>query len=144
MGLRGKATGLVFSNFDRRHHVKTKEWAKRFIQSTGNQPKKPEFFMYFSAAVDTAYSQKSPDTIAMSFLGITNKGKCIVLDEKVYNNAEIGVPLAPSDTVQNLIDFLDRNRKEWDCQEMRSWTTPIRQPCRSGTNTSAGMDACTR
>lgn len=113
MGLRGKATGLVFSNFDRRHHVKTKEWAKQFIQSTENQPKKPEFFMYFSAAVDTAYSQKSPDTIAMSFLGITNKGKCIVLDEKVYNNAEIGVPLAPSDTVQNLIDFLDRNRKEW-------------------------------
>ena len=69
--------------------------------------------MYFSAAVDTSYSQKSPDTIAMSFLGITNKGRCIVLAEKVYNNATLEVPLAPSDTVQNLVDFLDRNKKEW-------------------------------
>ena len=85
-GLRGKATGLVFSNFDRKHHVKTKEWAKQFLRSSGGK----EFFMYFSAAVDTSYSQKSPDTIAMSFLGITNKGRCIVLSERVYNNAELG------------------------------------------------------
>lgn len=49
----------------------------------------------------------------MSFLGITNKGRCIVLDERVYNNAQLAVPIAPSDTVKNLIDFLDRNRKEW-------------------------------
>lgn len=110
-GLRGKATGLVFSNFDRAHHVRTKEWAKQFAQSP--EGKKKEFFMWLSAAVDTSYSQKSPDTIAFSFLGITNKGKCIVLDEKVYSNAELDTPLAPSDTVKNLIDFLDRNRKEW-------------------------------
>lgn len=110
-GLRGKATGLVFSNFDRAHHVRTKEWAKQFVQNP--EGKKKEFFMWLSAAVDTSYSQKSPDTIAFSFLGITNKGKCIVLDEKVYSNAELDTPLAPSDTVKNLIDFLDRNRKEW-------------------------------
>ena len=110
-GLRGKATGLVFSNFDCAHHVRTKEWAKQFVQNP--EEKKKEFFMWLSAAVDTSYSQKSPDTIAFSFLGITNKGKCIVLDEKVYSNAELDTPLAPSDTVKNLIDFLDRNRKEW-------------------------------
>lgn len=111
-GLRGKATGLVFSNFSRARHVKTKEWAKQFVQVSGTT-KKNEFFMWFSAAVDTSYSQKSPDTIAFSFLGITNKGKCVVLDEKVYSNAELDTPLAPSDTVKNLIDFLDRNKKEW-------------------------------
>ncbi|MDO5547943.1 MAG: terminase, partial [Eubacteriales bacterium] len=72
-----------------------------------------EQFIRFSAAIDTAYSQKSPDTIAMSFLGITNRGRCIVLDERVYNNAELQTPIAPSDTVRNLIDFLDRNRKIW-------------------------------
>lgn len=111
-GLRGKATGLVFSNFSRARHVKTKEWVKQFVQVPGTT-KKNEFFMWFSAAVDTSYSQKSPDTIAFSFLGITNKGKCVVLDEKVYSNAELDTPLAPSDTVKNLIDFLDRNKKEW-------------------------------
>ena len=111
-GLRGKATGLVFSNFNRAHHVKTKEWAKQFVQIPGTAKKK-EFFMWFSAAVDTSYSQKSPDTIAFSFLGITNKGKCVVLDEKVYSNAELDTPLAPSDTVKNLVDFLDRNKNEW-------------------------------
>lgn len=111
LGLRGKATGLVFSNFDRSRHVRTKEWAKQFVPDrTG---KKKEFFWDFSAAVDTSYSQKSPDTIAFSFLGITNKGRLVVLDERVYSNAEISTPLAPSDTVKNLIDFLDRNRKEW-------------------------------
>ena len=49
----------------------------------------------------------------MSFSGITNKGRYILLDEKVYNNKEIGVPLAPSDTAINYVDFLERNRKEW-------------------------------
>lgn len=112
LGLRGKATGLVFSNFDRKHHVRSKVWAKQFVQKPG-EAKKKEFFMYFSAAVDTSYSQKSPDTIAFSFLGITNFGKCIVLDEKVYSNADLNVPLAPSDTVKNLVEFLERNRKEW-------------------------------
>lgn len=112
LGLRGKATGLVFSNFDRDHHVVSKEWAKQFVQIPGEE-KKTEFFMYFSAGIDTSYSQKSPDTIAMSFIGITNKGRCIVLDEKVYNNADLEKPLAPSDTVINLVDFLEQNRKEW-------------------------------
>ena len=111
-GLRGKATGLVFSNFDRKHHVRSKVWAKQFVQKPG-EAKKKEFFMYFSAAVDTSYSQKSPDTIAFSFLGITNLGKCVVLDEKVYSNADLNVPLAPSDTVKNLVAFLERNRQEW-------------------------------
>ena len=111
LGLRGKATGLVFSNFDRSRHVRTKGWAKQFVPDrTG---KKKEFFWDFSAAVDTSYSQKSPDTIAFSFLGVTNKGRLVILDERVYSNAEINTPLAPSDTVKNLVDFLDRNRKEW-------------------------------
>ena len=41
-----------------------------------------EYFIIFTSGLDTAYSTKSPDTIAMSFMGITNKGKLIVLDEK--------------------------------------------------------------
>lgn len=109
LGLRGRATGLVFSNFERARHIKTKEWAKQFL----NSDRKSEHFIQFTAGLDTAYSQKSPDTIAMTFFGITNKGKCIQLDERVYNNAELQTPIAPSDTVRNFIDFLDRNRDEW-------------------------------
>ena len=111
-GLRGRATGLVFCNFDRKMHVKDAAWAKQFVRDERRLEQK-EFFLYFSCGVDTAYSQQSPDTIALAFLGITNKGRCVVLSEKVYNNAELGTPLAPSDTVKNLLDFLERNRKAW-------------------------------
>lgn len=109
-GLRGRATGLVFSNFDRKRHVRSREWAKQFIQKDRNQE---EYFVIFTSGLDTAYSTESPDTIAMSFSGITNKGRHVLLDEKVYNNASLEIPIAPSDTVVNYIDFLERNRKEW-------------------------------
>ena len=123
-GLRGKSTGLVFINFDRRKHCITKEEAKQYIKKLEEvvvqlttKPKtirqSGEYFEIFTAALDTAYSSLSPDTIAMSFAGITNKGKYILLDERVYNNANLDEPLAPSDTVKNFIDFLERNRKEW-------------------------------
>ena len=111
LGLRGKATGLVFSNFCNRH-ILTKEQAKEYIRCEVDVTQ-DEYFIIFTSGLDTAYSTKSPDTIAMSFMGITNKGKLIVLDEKVYNNAELDIPIAPSDTVRNYIDFLERNRKEW-------------------------------
>lgn len=112
LGLRGRATGLVFPNFDRQRHVITAATARQFVRHRQDKSQ-PEYFIQFSAGLDTAYSQKSPDTIAMSFLGITNLGRCILLDERVYNNAALGVPLAPSDTVQRLVDFLERNRETW-------------------------------
>jgi PBSX family phage terminase large subunit len=111
-GLRGKATGLIFPNFDRNIHVKNKEWAKQFVHNPRDREQK-EYFIQFTAGLDTSYSQQSPDTIAMTFGGITNKGKYILLDEKVYNNSTLNEPIAPSDTVTNFIDFLERNRKEW-------------------------------
>ncbi len=112
LGLRGRATGLVFSNFSRRRHVVTKEYAKTFIRDKSNK-NQTEWFEWFTSGLDTAYSTESPDTIAMSFIGITNRGKLFVLDEKVYNNANLENPIAPSDTVVNYIAFLERNRKEW-------------------------------
>ena len=101
LGLRGKATGLVFSNFDRNKHVITKEEAAK------------KKYIMFTCGLDTAYSSNSADTIAMTFVGITNKHECILLDERVYNNRDLENPIAPSDTVDNLIAFLERNRKEW-------------------------------
>lgn len=109
-GLRGRATGLVFSNFERKRHTVTAEYARQFIRQSNQQE---EYFNQFSAGLDTSYSQKSPDTIAMSFIGITNKGRCFLLAEQVYNNAELHTPLAPSDTVVRFIAFLEKCRAEW-------------------------------
>ncbi|MDO4974969.1 MAG: terminase [Alphaproteobacteria bacterium] len=100
LGLRGRATGLVFSNFTK-DNIKNTEYFKSLK------------FKYFTCGVDTAYSQKSPDTIAMIFGGITDKGMFCVLDEEIYNNADLENPLAPSDVIRRLYDFLERNRKAW-------------------------------
>lgn len=106
-GLRGRSTGLVFSNFERKRHVMSEAQLRAQMEKNG------ERFVDFTAGLDTAYSQKSPDTIAITFFGITNQRRLIQLDERKYNNAELGVPLAPSDTVRNTLDFLERNREKW-------------------------------
>lgn len=106
-GLRGRATGLVFSGFDYKRHVIPAAQAEQYLQKQG------EHFIQFSAGLDTAYSQKSPDTIAMSFLGITDRGRCVLLGERVFNNAALHTPLAPSDTVVQFIDFLEEMREQW-------------------------------
>lgn len=105
-GLRGRSTGLVFSNF-------TKENIITSAEAHGYE------FQRFIIGVDTAYSQKSPDTISLIFQGITDPEKAgeasvlITLAEEVYNNADRSVPIAPSDTVQKIIDFAEKNRIAW-------------------------------
>ena len=106
-GLRGKATGLIFPNFDRKKHVVSRKWLKRQVEDGKVK------FKRFTAGLDTSYSSKSPDTIAMIFQGITEDRKLITLEEKVYNNAKLDIPLAPSDTAVKFIDFLEYCRKEW-------------------------------
>lgn len=128
-GLRGRATGLIFPNFDRRKHVVTKAWVRQQVKDGKIKFKK------FSAGLDTAYSSKSPDTISMIFQGITEDRKLITIEEEVYNNAERETPLAPSDTSVKFVQFLEHCRKEWglsrnvyiDCAdqatitELRKW-----------------------
>lgn len=106
-GLRGKATGLVFPNFDRKKHVVTAEWVRQQVKDGKIKFKK------FTAGLDTSYSSKSPDTISMIFQGITEDRKLITLAEKVYNNAELNQPLAPSDTAVKFVQFLESCRKNW-------------------------------
>lgn len=106
-GLRGKATGLVFPNFDRKKHTVAKAWVKGQVEAGKIK------FRKFSCGLDTSYSAKSPDTIAMLFQGITEDRKLITLEEKVYSNAELDQPLAPSDTAVKFVEFLERCRKEW-------------------------------
>ena len=106
-GLRGKATGLIFPNFDRKKHVVTAAWVKKQVDAGKLKFKK------FTAGLDTSYSSKSPDTIAMIFQGITEDRKLITLAEKVYSNASLDTPLAPSDTAVKFLAFLEQCRKDW-------------------------------
>lgn len=106
-GLRGKATGLIFPNFDRKRHVVTSAWVKQQVKEGKIRFKK------FTAGMDTSYSAKSPDTISTIFQGITFDRKLITLAEKVYSNADLDQPLAPSDTAVKFVEFLEPCRKEW-------------------------------
>jgi len=101
LGLRGRATGLIFSNFERKNNVITKDKAKgmKFVQ--------------FTAGLDTAYSQNSPDTFAFTFSGITANKELVLLNEEVYNNKDLDIPLAPSDIAPKFVKFLEKNRKDW-------------------------------
>lgn len=113
LGLRGRTSGLVFNNFDRATHLIQESEAKDLIRDYRKKNTQREYFIKFSSGLDTAYSSKSADTIAMSYIGITNLGRCILLEEKIYNNRDLSEPIAPSDTVVNYIDFLNRCRDKW-------------------------------
>lgn len=106
-GLRGKATGLIFPNFDRKRHVVSAAWVQQQIREGKIRIKK------FTAGLDTAYSAKSSDTISMLYQGITDNRMLITLAERVYNNADLSEPLAPSDTAVKFVDFLEFCRKDW-------------------------------
>lgn len=106
-GLRGRATGLVFPVFDEKTMIVTPEWIKAEMKSGRIK------FQRFTTGLDTAYSSKSPDTIAMMFMGITEDRRLIDLKEKVYNNRDLSNPIAPSDTVVKFLSFLEECRKEY-------------------------------
>lgn len=106
-GLRGKATGLIFPNFDRKKHVVSEAWVRQQMREGKLRFKK------FTAGLDTSYSSKSPDTVAMIFQGITEDRRLITLREKVYSNANLDQPLAPSDTAVKLVAFLEQCRADW-------------------------------
>ena len=107
LGLRGRATGLVFSNFDPAKHVMSRdEILLRML--TGKIR-----FKKFTAGLDTSYSQQSEDSIAMVFAGITHDRKIYILSELVYNNKDRDEPLAPSDTAARFVAFLQQCRSSW-------------------------------
>lgn len=99
LGLRGRATGLVFDLQEK--NIITEDEAKQFD------------FVLFSCGVDTSYSQKSPDKIAFIFTGFTRDRKKITLDCTVYNNRDRKTPLSPSDVPPLLTEFLEYNSEKW-------------------------------
>lgn len=90
LGLRCRAVGLVFNMRDE-YYINSEDL--------------PRQFDYISIGVDTAYSSKSDDLLAVVVVGIAD-GVCYVLDEYAHNNRD-GV-LAPSDFVPIVADIVTR------------------------------------
>jgi hypothetical protein len=106
VGLRGRATGLIFSMFKDKNVVSARD-IKRMMEDGEITP------LCYSCGVDTAYSSKSDDATVFTFQMITTDRKVIILDEACFNNRDLENPLAPSDVVPNLINFLKKNQAEW-------------------------------
>ena len=109
-GLRGKATGLVFPNFDRRRHTMNRQELKKLMDPKAEEP---IVFTQLSSGLDTSYSAMSEDTIAMTMQGITRDGILMILEEEVLNNAGMHEPFAPSDIAERYVMFLNRCAREW-------------------------------
>lgn len=105
-GVRCKATGLVFETFTSSHIV-TAEAVKTMMANGQIRWRR------LSLGVDTSYSVKSPDTIAMLFTGLATTGQLYILDELLYNNRDLGTPLAPSDVAREITQFADFCRIRW-------------------------------
>lgn len=111
LGLRGRATGLVF-NLTEANSIKTAE-----LRALLEDEKEPLHWVQLSAGVDTSYSQQTEDTFAFVFTGILSDRRKVTLAAEIHSNKERALrrlaPLAPSDIPPLLLDFLERQRAAW-------------------------------
>ena len=99
LGLRGRATGLIFNL--QPEHIVTKEWAKK------------QKYVYYSIGVDTSYSKLTHDKLSFVAIGITKERKCIVLRNESFNNKDNTHPFAPSDVIPMINAFAERIKEEY-------------------------------
>lgn len=110
LGLRGRATGLVF-NIEPKDIITEKQ--AMFEDWKEENPKKKRKFVRFAIGCDTSYSRKSHDKLTFEFVGITDDRKCILLEEETHNNKDREVPFAPSDVIPKLVEFAERCKNKW-------------------------------
>lgn len=99
LGLRGRATGLVFNL--QPEHIVIREWAKK------------QKYVYYSIGVDTSYSKLTHDKLSFVAIGITKERKCVVLKNESFNNKDNTQPFAPSDVIPMINAFAERIKEEY-------------------------------
>ena len=99
LGLRGRATGLIFNL--KKENIITESEAKKHK------------YIYYSVGCDTSYSKESHDKLSFAFVGITKERKCIVLATESRNNKDAVVPFAPSDVIPLLIAFAEQCKSKY-------------------------------
>lgn len=111
LGLRGRATGLVF-NLTAANLIHAARLRALLKDDT-----KPLRWVQLSCGVDTSYSQQTEDTFAFVFTGILSDRRKVTLAADVHSNKERArqglAALAPSDIPPLLVDFLERQRAAW-------------------------------
>lgn len=110
LGLRGKATGLVF-NIEPKDIIT--EIQAMFLDWQEKEPKKKRKFIKFAIGCDTSYSKQTHDKLTFEFIGITDDRKCILLEEETHNNKDREVPFAPSDVIPKLVAFAEKCKTKW-------------------------------
>lgn len=110
LGLRGKATGLVF-NLEPKDIIT--EIQAMFLDWQEKEPKKKRKFIKFAIGCDTSYSKQTHDKLTFEFIGITDDRKCILLEEETHNNKDREVPFAPSDVIPKLVAFAEKCKTKW-------------------------------
>ncbi len=110
LGIRGKATGLVF-NVEKRNIINEKQAI--YVDWQEETPKIKRKFIKYSIGCDTSYSSKSHDKLTFEFVGITDDHKCILLEEESQNNKERTIPFAPSDVIPKLVAFAEKCKVKW-------------------------------
>ncbi len=117
LGVRCKTDSLAFPAFSPNHILEEEEIEKQFkiyTDETGTHvPKK--HFRFFYAGVDTSYSHKTDDLMALVFIGFTDTGELYVLDEWTYNNRDhIESERITAHILRDKLDeFLQKNSKKW-------------------------------
>ena len=109
LGLRGRATGLVF-NLQQSNLISAQQLRQAMQQNNLH-------WVQLSCGVDTSYSQQTDDTFAFVFTGILSDRRKVTLAAEVHSNKERArrhlPPLAPSDIPPVLVEFLERQRTAW-------------------------------
>ncbi len=110
LGLRGRATGLVF-NIHPKDIITEKQ--ARFVDWQEKNPSKHRKFVRFAIGCDTSYSKQTHDKLTFEFVGITDDRKCILLEEETHNNKDREIPFAPSDVIPKLVSFAEKCKTKW-------------------------------
>ena len=109
LGLRGRATGLVF-NLQQSNLIPAAQLRQAMQENNLH-------WVQLSCGVDTSYSQQTDDTFAFVFTGILSDRRKVTLAAEVHSNKERArrrlAPLAPSDIPPILVEFLERQRTAW-------------------------------
>ena len=82
LGLRQKPDGVCYPSFSRKN-IYTEKQIYDYLEKNNDK------FIQFSAGLDTSFSGNTYDTNAMMFVGITEKGKLFILDEKIISNKKL-------------------------------------------------------
>jgi hypothetical protein len=113
LGLRLKTCALAFPSFDENNYTTENE----VLEKVYNRDIK---WKSFSVGLDTSFSSKTDDLIALVFVGITMDKKVYVLDEFTFNNRDVKKitdKMTASTLAPVFYEFLHKNSKKWGIPE---------------------------